>query len=74
MCVSYLEQHTGEKALEVDELIDEAADLLDEVMNRINNHTHVGMGKETREYFIRVENEFDDSLNELYDRFKKMTT
>lgn len=74
MCMSYLETHTGEKALEVDMLIDKVADLLDDVMNQINNHSHMGAGKETRDYFVKVENEFDDSLKELEGEFSKLTS
>lgn len=73
LCVAYLETHTGANALAVDELIDKAADLLDESLSRINKHTHVESGKETREYFIAIEEEFDEGLNKLYDDFKSAT-
>lgn len=73
LCIAYLETHTGENALAVDGLIDKAADLLDDVFSRINKHTHVEAGKETKEYFSGIEEDFDKRISDLYDEYKSIT-
>jgi hypothetical protein len=73
LCVDYLETHTGENTLSVDELIDKAADLLDDTLAKVNRHSHVAAGKETRDYFIQVEQQFDGGMMKLYEEFKTTT-
>lgn len=73
LCVDYLETHTGENSLSVDELIDKAADLLDETLSKVNNHANVSAGKETKAYFIKLEEDFDGGMMKLYEAFKTTT-
>lgn len=73
VCLNYIERHTGENALAVDQLIDEAADMLDDLMNRINNHTHLDEGKATKAYFQGIEDEFNSKLEALYEKYQKAT-
>lgn len=73
LCVDYLETHTGGNTLSVDELIDKAADLLDDTLAKVNSHSHVAPGKATRDYFIQVEQQFDGGMMKLYEEFKTTT-
>lgn len=68
---SYMLYNPGKKDKEVNEMIDESAEFLDDVMHRINNHSEKE-GKEVKKHFKEIQADFQKKSSEIRQRVDKL--
>jgi len=66
-----LESRFPEKSLKINMIIDDAAELLDDVMHEIGNHSQF-VGPEIKVHFARINKDFDQRLEELEARLDEL--
>lgn len=69
-CIAYTINHPGEKDEAINKLIDEAVDMYDDLMHRINNHS--GLSKaEVKQHFSKIYGDLEEKSITLTKAFHK---
>ena len=66
-----LERKSPEKSLQINLIIDDAAELLDDVMHEIGQHSKY-LGPELKVHFARIHKDFDTRMEDLEARLEKL--
>lgn len=69
-CCAFIINNPGEKEKEINKNIDEAVELYDDLMHRVNNHSHL-KGKEVNAHFKEIYKDLEEKSIALTKKFNK---
>lgn len=72
-CYSQLLEHPGIKEEDIEKIIDDAADLADDLIFRVNNIRHIEKKADVKKHFEKIKADLEDKSVEFIERLNKLS-
>lgn len=72
-CYSQMLEHPGIKEDDIEKIIDDAADLADDLIFRVNNFRHIEKKSDVKKHFEKIKSDLEDKSVEFIERLNKLS-